>query len=55
MSLMNFTASSDVTFATGRTSIHLVNFVDGDQDVFVAAGGGTKWSYGIKTPHGEGP
>jgi hypothetical protein len=25
MSLMNFAASSDVTFATGRTSIYLVN------------------------------
>jgi hypothetical protein len=25
MSYMNLVASSDVTFATGRTSIHLVN------------------------------
>jgi hypothetical protein len=25
MSLMNFAASSDVTFTTGQTSIHLVN------------------------------
>jgi hypothetical protein len=25
ISLMNFVAFSDVTFATGRTSIHLVN------------------------------
>jgi hypothetical protein len=25
MSLMNFAASSDIAFTTGRTSIHLVN------------------------------
>jgi hypothetical protein len=30
-------------------------FVYGDQNMFVAAWGGTKWSYNIKTPHGEGP
>jgi hypothetical protein len=33
----------------------LDEFVDSDQDVFVAAWGGTKRSYSIKTPHGEGP
>jgi hypothetical protein len=33
----------------------LGEFVYGHQDVFVAAWGGTKQSYNIKTPHGEGP
>jgi hypothetical protein len=33
----------------------LDEFVDGDQNVFVAAWGGTKRSYSIKAPHGEGP
>jgi hypothetical protein len=54
ISLMNFASSSDVTFTTGGTSIHLVNLSDGNQNVFVAAWGGTKRSYSVKTPHGEG-
>jgi hypothetical protein len=33
----------------------LGEFVDGDQDMFVAAWGGTKWSYSIETPHSKGP
>jgi hypothetical protein len=33
----------------------LGEFVDGDQNVFVATLGSTKRSYNIKTPHGEGP
>jgi hypothetical protein len=33
----------------------LGEFVDGDQDMFVATWGGTKRSYSIETPHGEGP
>jgi hypothetical protein len=33
----------------------LGEFVDGDQNVFVAAWGGTKWSYNIETPYSEGP
>jgi hypothetical protein len=33
----------------------LGEFVDGNQDMFVAAGGVTKWSYSIETPCSEGP
>jgi hypothetical protein len=33
----------------------LGEFVDGDQDKFVAAWGGTKRSYSIETPHRKGP
>jgi hypothetical protein len=33
----------------------LCEFVDGNQDMFVATGGGTKRSYSIKAPHSEGP
>jgi hypothetical protein len=39
---MNLTASSDVTFAMGRTSIHLVNL-------------STARPYSIEAPHSEGP
>jgi hypothetical protein len=33
----------------------LGEFVDGHQYMFVAACGGTKWSYSVEAPHGEGP
>jgi hypothetical protein len=33
----------------------LGGFVDGNQDMFVSTGGGTKPSYSIEAPHGEGP
>jgi hypothetical protein len=33
----------------------LGEFVYGDQDMFVAVWGGTKWSYGDEAPHSEGP
>jgi hypothetical protein len=55
MSLMNLTASSDVTFATGSDLNPLIEFVYSNQDMFVAAWSGTKWSYRVETPHSEGP
>jgi hypothetical protein len=33
----------------------LGEFVYGDQDMLVAAWGGTKRSYSVEAPHGEGP
>jgi hypothetical protein len=33
----------------------LGEFVYDDQDMFVAAWGGTKRSYGVEAPHREGP
>jgi hypothetical protein len=33
----------------------LGEFVYGDKDMFVAAWGGTKWSYDVEAPYGEGP
>jgi hypothetical protein len=30
-------------------------FVYSDQDMFLAAWRGTKWSYSVETPHSEGP
>jgi hypothetical protein len=33
----------------------LGEFVDRNQDMSVAAWGGTKWSYSIEAPHSEGP
>jgi hypothetical protein len=34
--------------------IPLGEFIDANKNVFVSARGGTKWSYIIKTPQGEG-
>jgi hypothetical protein len=33
----------------------LGEFIYGNQDMLVAAQGGTKRSYSVETPHGEGP
>jgi hypothetical protein len=33
----------------------LGEFVDSNQDMIVATGGGTKWSYSIEAPYSEGP
>jgi hypothetical protein len=47
MSLMNFRNRSDFN--------PLGELVDGNQDMFVATGGGTKQSDSIDAPHNEGP
>jgi hypothetical protein len=33
----------------------LGEFIYNDQDMFVAAQSGTKWSHSVEAPHGEGP
>jgi hypothetical protein len=33
----------------------LGEFVYSNQDMFVAAWSGTKWSYSVEAPHSEGP
>jgi hypothetical protein len=42
-------------FRDGSDFNPLGEFVDGHQYMFVATWGGTKRSYSVETPHGEGP
>jgi hypothetical protein len=39
-----------------RSDFNLLGeFVNGNQEMFVATRGGTKWSYNVETPHSEEP